>query len=307
MEPFFMGEYSIVDIINQLVEDKKALVHEHDAMVLDLMYSKQELDENVDEIKDLTAKLSNLRDTVMKMGKKIEDIELENSYLLDKIDDLQADNSQTPEFKLPYDEQEEDYFKIPLDGIMEIDYNRVLAENAELVKQVDKLKLGNEQMRALAFDETCIRNVESEEQKQLRDQIEGVVDEIRAVKELSKIHQLGSADMIHLLCDQIDELRAEKTFVYAERNKLVGLLSKVFPSFICIDEEGVEFWQNVVILALPTGQASFHVHTSELPLFGHLKVLEQNIYDGHSTVQKYARVDAMPVIETIRFVNTTGE
>src|ERR1019366_2731470 len=110
-----------------------------------------------------------------------------------------------------------------------------------------------------------------------------------------------------LLCDQIDELKAEKTFVYAERNKLVGLLSKVFPSFICIDEEGEEDWQNVVILALPTGQASFHVHTSEMSLFGHLKVLEQNIYDGHSTVQKYARVDAMPVIETIRFVNTRGE
>lgn len=89
-------------------------------------------------------------------------------------------------------------------------------------------------------------------------------------------------------------LKKQKDLAYSERNKLVALLSKVFPSSI-EKHEGEDWeddWRNVVFIWLPTGQCSWHIHDSELPMFSHL-TSDGKKWDGHSNEEKYARCEAV--------------
>ncbi len=94
--------------------------------------------------------------------------------------------------------------------------------------------------------------------------------------------------------NKIEHLEAMKNGAYAERNQLVALLSKVFPASIeqHKDVEGEEWeddWRNLIIIDLPTGQCSWHIHDSELPLFQHLLPGGRE-WDGHTNEEKYKRV-----------------
>lgn len=51
-------------------------------------------------------------------------------------------------------------------------------------------------------------------------------------------------------------------------------------------------WRTIVFLDLPTGQASWHLHDSQVHLFAHLPTYDGGPWDGHSTVEKYARCEA---------------
>jgi len=86
--------------------------------------------------------------------------------------------------------------------------------------------------------------------------------------------------------------------VYRERNHLVALISKLYPASI----EGHEDdpfnpwdpeWRNVIMIDLPTGQVSWHVHDSDMDMFKHLPKFQGRKWDGYSTEEKYRRVDAM--------------
>lgn len=91
-------------------------------------------------------------------------------------------------------------------------------------------------------------------------------------------------------------LKAARDGAYSERNKLVALISKIFPASI-EKHEGSDWeddWRNVVLVQLPTGQVSWHIHDSELPMFAHLATLG-NKWDGHTTDEKYDRVAACPM------------
>lgn len=86
--------------------------------------------------------------------------------------------------------------------------------------------------------------------------------------------------------------------VYTERAHLVAALSKLFPASLedHIPAEGEawdEDWTTVVLIDLPTGQASWHVARWDLHLFAHLKRGQGRVWDGHSTPEKYARLDAL--------------
>ena len=76
---------------------------------------------------------------------------------------------------------------------------------------------------------------------------------------------------------------------YAERNRLVSALSKLFPAAVYCD--GV--W-SAVYIELPTGQVSWHFGDRDAELFAHLPVAARNPWDGHDTVTKYARLEALP-------------
>lgn len=92
--------------------------------------------------------------------------------------------------------------------------------------------------------------------------------------------------------DLVDSLRAEKHDAYAERNKLVAALSKLFPSGLA--ETAIPGWDPewrwCVFVTLPTGQASWHIRESERPMFAHLPVSRGNLWDGHTTEEKYRRL-----------------
>lgn len=87
--------------------------------------------------------------------------------------------------------------------------------------------------------------------------------------------------------------------VYAERDRLVAVLSKLFPSFLARHPESDESWEDdwrwIVYVELPTGQASWHIHDSELSWFDHLERREGLFWDGHTTEEKYARLSALRV------------
>lgn len=89
------------------------------------------------------------------------------------------------------------------------------------------------------------------------------------------------------------ELQHDKNNAYHERDMLVALISKVFPSYLAkhdpTDESWDKEWTNIVYVNLPTGQCSWHIKDNELPLFNHLSYSENN-WDGHTTVEKYIRI-----------------
>lgn len=100
---------------------------------------------------------------------------------------------------------------------------------------------------------------------------------------------------ISLLHLKLEWAQDAKNGAYAERNKLVALVSKVFPSCLGRHEEADAGWDDdwrwIVYVTLPTGQCSWHIHDSDLPLFAHLR-REDVTWDGHTTDEKYERLAA---------------
>ena len=79
--------------------------------------------------------------------------------------------------------------------------------------------------------------------------------------------------------------------VYHERNMLVAVLARAFPSGVRktdIPEWDFE-WRNCVYIDSPTGQLSWHYHDSEVWMFESLPRYEKP-YDGHTTEEKYHRL-----------------
>jgi hypothetical protein len=84
-----------------------------------------------------------------------------------------------------------------------------------------------------------------------------------------------------------------KDLAYAERDMLVSALSKIYPSHLARHPDSDLTWENdwryIVCVHLPTGQATWHIHDSELPFFAHLPI-NNNHWDGHSNEEKYIRI-----------------
>lgn len=80
--------------------------------------------------------------------------------------------------------------------------------------------------------------------------------------------------------------------VYEERDRLVALISSIYPSYIAIDEDSEDGFKNVVYIESPVGQLSWHIADDEVKFFGHLTVKENN-WDGHSTEEKYERIEKL--------------
>lgn len=95
---------------------------------------------------------------------------------------------------------------------------------------------------------------------------------------------------------EVQALRKQKDNAYAERDRLVCALSKLFPAHLArhpdSDKEWDDDWRWIVYVHLPTGQVSWHIHDSELPWFEHLPKGE-NVWDGHDTAEKYRRLEAL--------------
>lgn len=96
---------------------------------------------------------------------------------------------------------------------------------------------------------------------------------------------------------------AQKDAAYKERNALVCLLSKLYPSWLERHNEADLTWEDdwrwIVFMQLPTGQATWHIHDSEFALFDHLPVnkdKEGHGWDGHTTEEKYQRISEVKQI-----------
>jgi hypothetical protein len=101
------------------------------------------------------------------------------------------------------------------------------------------------------------------------------------------------------LLTQLSAASASKDAAYAERNRLVHALCSVaqLVGWPCGKRlhEGAEWdpaWRTVIMIDLPTGQVSWHIHDSEFALFAHLPAYPGS-WDGHGTSEKYDRLLAL--------------
>ena len=113
--------------------------------------------------------------------------------------------------------------------------------------------------------------------------------------------------MIFGLDKEIVNQKEWKSQAYKERDRLVALLSKIYPAHLCRHDEGDLDWDKdwmwIVCIHTPAGQATWHISDSELPLFSHLPRLA-NHWDGHSTPEKYVRLGSIkPRRFTLKLLN----
>lgn len=78
--------------------------------------------------------------------------------------------------------------------------------------------------------------------------------------------------------------------LYRERAHLVAHLAAIHPSTIGVDPDEPD-WP-VVYIDAPSGQLSWHLAQDDLPLFTHVPRTTATLWDGHTTEEKYARLDA---------------
>ncbi len=108
-------------------------------------------------------------------------------------------------------------------------------------------------------------------------------------------HALGKLSMQQALLIQheehIDALHKEKDQAYLERNYLVSALSRVFRAGTRpTDIEGWNpEWHGCVYIDLPSGQISFHYHSSQAHLFEKLAPWTER-WDGHDKEEVFARI-----------------
>ncbi len=188
----------------------------------------------------------------------------------------------------------------------EVTITRILAEREHLSEELDearKMMAAHRGVMAslqvqLASAKSLIERLRKEAderdseiesaQSQLRERNE-TMDNLEADNKRLK-EQMGKFQ------DEIARLANGKDFAYVERDRLVCALSKVFPSSLerhpDDDKEWENDWRWIVLIDLPTGQATWHIHDSELPWFHFLKLEEGPMWDGHSSHEKYERIHA---------------
>ncbi|MFB7739560.1 hypothetical protein ACFC08_35475 [Streptomyces sp. NPDC056112] len=79
--------------------------------------------------------------------------------------------------------------------------------------------------------------------------------------------------------------------VYRERAHLVAHLAALYPSTIGLTDPSEADWA-VVTVNTPEGQMCWHISPNDYDLFEHVPRSLDAAWDGHTTEEKYARLDA---------------
>lgn len=77
--------------------------------------------------------------------------------------------------------------------------------------------------------------------------------------------------------------------IYRERARLVSFLTKIFPSYCGFTDPEEPDWL-IVYVETQEGQLSWHISPDDADLFGHLILVQENRWDGHTTKEKYERL-----------------
>lgn len=93
------------------------------------------------------------------------------------------------------------------------------------------------------------------------------------------------------------DYRSERDAAYVERNRCVAALARLIVAgggraWLADHQDDPSWdpeWKTIVFIDGPTGQMSWHLHDSDVPLFAGFD-RGQNAWDGHSTPEKYERV-----------------
>lgn len=124
----------------------------------------------------------------------------------------------------------------------------------------------------------------------------GVVQDVRQVRLDKEKFESAAKQVLAAYEKQSFELRETKDgkrIAYWERNQLVSALSKLFPASL-ERHQGAGWeddWRWIVMIIIPTGQLSWHIHDSDLGHFDHLeRQTKKYEWDGHTTNEKYDRL-----------------
>lgn len=87
--------------------------------------------------------------------------------------------------------------------------------------------------------------------------------------------------------------------VYRERAHLVAHLASLYPSVLSYSDPTEPDWP-VLTVETPAGQMSWHVVPGDLDLLGHVPLVDSSevTWDGHTTQEKYGRLDRLTRKET---------
>jgi hypothetical protein len=91
--------------------------------------------------------------------------------------------------------------------------------------------------------------------------------------------------------DALDQLYDGLDGAYRERAHLVAYIAALHPSHIGYTDPAAIDWL-VVTIETPTGQMSWHIAERDRDLFEHVRLVPavHNVWDGHTTEEKYARL-----------------
>lgn len=104
--------------------------------------------------------------------------------------------------------------------------------------------------------------------------------------------------MRRVYLERISELTQQKDGAYQERNRVLALLGRMAVALgwkagigehPASDVEWEKDWRTILFIELPTGQASWHFHDSDVHLLQGLPPYG-GTWDGHTTEEKYGRV-----------------
>src|SRR3990167_3266730 len=105
-----------------------------------------------------------------------------------------------------------------------------------------------------------------------------------------------------VLLDNVYKYSSQQ-YVHKERNRLLSLLSALYPASLekhQPENEAAQGWSWLVIIDFPTGQCSWHIQDSELPFFDHLERNVGRKWDGTEEEGKYWRIEALRRLIIIR-------
>lgn len=191
-----------------------------------------------------------------------------------------------------------------------VDYARIKAENRELLAELTRFREDGAKGKGYSGSSGMVHRIDT--LKKLLTAANIRIAELEGVNEIlmrERNFDPGGANVLNgflrdrdkwkvkaeSLEDQVWELRDGKTVAYSERDRVVCALSKLLPSHLerhpDSDTNWEDDWRWIVFVQFPTGQASWHIHDLELVWFDHLERKVGNSWDGHSTSEKYARIE----------------
>lgn len=101
-----------------------------------------------------------------------------------------------------------------------------------------------------------------------------------------------------VLIGELIDMERRKDEAYTERNRVVAALARLAPRLgwrAGLRKTNIEGWSDdwhgCVWIDTPDGQLSWHFHDSHAPLFEGLPPYDGPAWDGHTTPEKYERLE----------------
>jgi hypothetical protein len=124
------------------------------------------------------------------------------------------------------------------------------------------------------------------------DALDALYERLEAAEDTESQRQLAAArEALASATIRATRAEVERDGAYRERAHLVALLAALHPSHIGYTDPAAIDWL-VVTIETPTGQMSWHIAERDRDLFEHVRLVPavHNVWDGHTTEEKYARL-----------------